>query len=616
MNALSRCVVRRHALVGLVLLVMVLPPVVAWSQDKEKPRVDWSKKVLSTRDPDKKEFEVCVNMMRNQVTAEVLATLVKRERHGPAVVAVAGQYFEKGVLDRDTPALLRALADRPDIGAQAIAYAALSPGAHELIVGLSASESDKDQRIAARMLAATAVMRNQDDRKSKRLAEKVTGKSGRLNINYREQVVVLLSSKDEAVLEYTLLAAAIDRISFAKDAIAPHAKSKDPAVAMAAQYALASVGGEIDASAVLGQINTAPRPDKHRRGRDEKPPTVLDYDPRGTPRTYAIGAAGRAKLKDAIDPLLGLLHDEDLRTAVAAARALGMIGGKGLPARLLGSMTDDTHWAVRVALYDAAGHHPEPASVVPLFDRFREETGRLRQDALYALLSIFAGKPQGLTYVAANEWWALNKDTFKVDAAATRAWRAEHPVGVAEVEPIAGFYDSAVISDRPVFAVDASLSMKGAQIESLKQMLSGVVLALPDAVKFNIVDFGGHVRVLAAGGLIPAENRKPAMQQFSYDMELTLGTRSYDAIERAVRIPGMDTVHFLSDGAPAGSHLNGWGRMNYITRLLCRTAPIAVNMIFFPEPGKEAAAAKSQNAKRMAEYAKAHAGRFVISTAK
>ena len=105
------------------------------------------------------------------------------------------------------------------------------------------------------------------------------------------------------------------------------------------------------------------------------------------------------------------------------------------------------------------------------------------------------------------------------------------------------------------------------------------------------------------------------MQEFSYDMELTYGTRSYDAIERAAMIPGMDTVHFLSDGAPAGSQLASWVRMNYITGLLCRTAPVAVHLILFPEPGKEAQAAKSQNAKRMAAYAEAHAGRFVVSTA-
>ena len=214
-----------HRVVLSAVVFLLLLPLSALGQ------ADWSSKVIKQKDIGKKEEIVCLSGFREGVTAEVLAKLTARERHGPAVAAAAGQYFEKGTLDQDTPPLLRALADRPDIGAQAIAYAALSPSARELIVGLSASKSEKDQRVAARMLAATAVMRNQDDRANKRLAENVAGTSSRLNINYREQVVALLSSKDELVLEYTLLAVAIDRIAYAKDAIAPHVKSKDQAVA-------------------------------------------------------------------------------------------------------------------------------------------------------------------------------------------------------------------------------------------------------------------------------------------------------------------------------------------------------------------------------------------------
>lgn len=580
-------------------------------------QADWSREVLATRDADKKEFLACVNSMRQGVNAQVVAGLVKREKHGPAVASVAGQYFEKGDLDRNAPAVLLALADRPDISAQAIAYAALSPSAPELIMGFSAANNTEAKRVAARMLAATAVMRSDQDREKMRLAENVKGKSPALNVNYREQVIDLLGSDDEVVLEYTLLAAGLDRVGKAKQAVANHLKHDDPAVAMAAQFACASLGVEIDQEKVLEQINTAAESDKpgRRRGREPEMPPALTYDPRGTARTYAIMAAGRAKLSDAINPLMGLLGDADWHTSVAAARALGEIGGEGMPTRLLDAMNDQTPWPVRVALYDAVGAQPDLASIQPLIARLHLETGRLRQDAVYALLSIAAGKPEGMTYNAFDFWWSANAETFKVDKAATKAWREAHKVGDVEVEPIVGFYDSAVISDRPVFAVDASLSMRGKQIESLQKILEEVVLSLPEQVKFNIVDFGGHVRTLAAGGMIPAENRKAAMRQFTYEMELTLGTRSYDAIERAILIPGMDTVHFLSDGAPAGSHLRGWGRMNYVTRLLCRTVPVAVHMIFFPEPGKEANAEKSQNAKQMKAYARAHSGKFVVSVA-
>lgn len=575
-------------------------------------QVDWSREVLAERDTDEKERIVCVRGTKEGVSADVIATLIKREKHGSAVAAAAGQYFEKGELDTNTPGVLMALAQRPDIGAQAIAYASVSTSAPELIVGFASAKNDDAQLVAARMLAATAVMRGDADRQAKRLPDKIGDKSVRLNVNYRDQIVALLESDDELVLEYTLHAAAIDRVSFAKDAIAKHQDHKDPAVAMAAQYALASVNGEINAAAVLEQINEKP---KATRGKKADTPPALTYETRGTPRTYAIMAAGMAKLSDASDPLMALLGDQDMHVAVEAARALGHIGSEGIALKLLGVMTDEMPWPVRLAMYDAIGANPDKAAIAPLRESYTAEDGRLRQDALFALLSIVAGKPEAMTIDAFDNWWALNGEAFVVDVKATNTWRAEHSPGQCEVQPIAGFYDSAVISDRPVFAVDASLSMKGKQIESLQSMLETVVLGLPNYVKFNIVDFGGHVRTLAPGGMIPAENRKAAMEQFKYEMELTLGTRTYDAVERAILIPGMDSVHFLSDGAPYGSHLASWVKIDYVTRLLCRTTPVAVNVIFFPEPGKEEQAAKSVLAKQMQAYAEAHAGKFVVSVA-
>lgn len=566
-------------------------------------QADWSAKVLAQKDPDQKEFIVCTSGNKG-VPAKTLARLIAREKHGPAVVSAAGQYFETAEFDNDTPDLIRLIAKRPDIGAQALAYLALSPHAVDIIVGLSSSKSKSDQQIAARLLAATAVMRKSNDRAEKHLAAKVAGsKNNRLYVDYQVEIEKLLNhSKDEITLEYLLLAVGVDRIEAVKDAIGQHAKSRDQAVAMAAQYALAGAKQPVDEQAILRAIERAPK-----RVGDL---AVLSYDPRQTPHLYAIRAAGEARLQSAVDPLLGLVTDKDLHTAVYATRALSRIGGDGLGVKLIETMDNDTLWPVRVAIYDAAGYNPDKASVQLLRQRYSDETGRFRQDALYALLSIVAGQPQGLTIEAFDEWWNLNGEAFEVDRAATRKWRSTTRVGEVQVEAVAGFYESAIISDRPVFSVDASKSMQGAQIESLKQTLNDVVGSFPERVKFNIVDFGGHVRTLAPGGLIPAKNRKQAMQQFTYEMELTLGTRTYDAIERAMNLPGMDSVHFLSDGAPYGSHLKSWNRIDYATRLYCSTAPVAVHMIYFPNPGQKLKAGGIQDA--MKRYAKANAGGFHV----
>lgn len=568
-------------------------------------QADWSAKVLATRDLNQKEFLVCKFANKGTPT-ETLIKLLQREKHGPAVVSTAGQYFETNKLDGDSVGAIRLLARRSDIGDQGLAYVALSPSAPMLIKGFASSSSDLDQQIAAKLIAATAVMRAAEDRPNKRPAANVKLSGGRLNVNYSVELAKLLDeSDDEIALEYALLAVGIDRVSAVKGSLAKHAKNREPAVAMAAQFALAATKGEIDQKAILNGLQRVDRRQKSR--------PALSYDTRQTPQVYAIMAAGEARLKEAVEPLLEQMKSEDLHTAVFAARALNRIGVKGIAVKMLKQMTGETLWPVRVAIYDAAGHNPDKQSVQLLLEQFDNESGRFRQDALYALLSIVAGKPEGMTIHDFKRWWDQNGEVFKIDIKATRTWRRQNRVGDAEVEEIAGFYESAVISERPVFAVDASLSMKGAQIESLQETLDNVVLRFPERVKFNIVDFGGHVRTLAPGGLIPARNRVAAMKQFKYEMKLTLGTRTYDAIESAMQLPEMDTVHFLSDGAPYGSHIKSWRNVDYATRLRCWVAPVAVHMIYFPENAGKGNKRLNQLGQGMKRYAENHAGQFHIS---
>lgn len=564
---------------------------------------DWSSKVLKQKDVAQKERTVCVQGAKG-VSAETLANLINKERHGPAVVSAIGQFLETANLDNSAPDLIRRAAKRPDINAQALAYAAVCPRAPDLIIGFSASDSENDQLIAAKLIAATAAMRRQQDMENQKPSAKAKGApSTRLDVSYEVEINRLIETcKDDVALEYLLLAIGLDKVKVPADTLRKHVRNKDAGVAMAAQFALAALGEPIDEDAVLRAIQRRPK-----RGVG-KP--VLSYDPRQLPRTYAMMAAGQAKLASAKQPLMTLVKDRDLNTAVNAVRALGQMGGEGIAVQLLAAIEEKTPWPVSVAIYDAAGQNPDKAALPLLRERFEEEQGRFRQDALYAMLSIVAGKPKGMTREAFDEWWLANGEAFEVDVRATLAWRDETSVGQAEVTPIAGFYESAVISERPVFSVDASVSMRGAQIESLKQTLRDLVESFPERISFNIVDFGGHVRTLAPGGMIPARNRKRAMDQFIYEMELTGGTRAYDAIERGMNIPGMDTVHFLSDGAPYGSDLKSWRRIEYVTRLYCQTVPVAVHLIYFPEPGK--GKNKKTLESTMKSYAEANAGRYHV----
>ncbi|MEM1353758.1 MAG: hypothetical protein AAGH88_02630 [Planctomycetota bacterium] len=570
---------------------------------------DWVNRVLRERDPAQKERLVSLGEM----TPEALALLLRRERHGPAVAAAVGRYFEKNQLDASAPDLLVFAVSRPDIGAQAAVYAAVSPSAPQMIAGLADQDGEDARRVAARLAAAYALMRTHADRKGIRppgANPRQGPQQVQLRVDFSQVIRSLITGRDEQTLEYALLAAAWDGVELDAAIVEKLADSREQGLAMAAQFYRASTGGEVDADRVLETITRKPG----RRGRNAGL-APLGYETRATPRHYAVMAAGRADLSDAIDSLIELLTDEDVTLAVEAARSLGLIEDPSIPGRLLEQFGRELAWPVRVAVYDALGRQPDKASIPALRQRYDAERGRLRQDALYAMLSIIAGRCNEPNISSFDFWWRDNGEAFEVDLQATMRWRAQNPVQTAQVREWAGFYDAKVISDRPVFVVDASASMKGAQIESLKMTLSDTVLMLPEHIQFNIVDFGGHCRVLAPGGLIPAANREAAMQRFNYEMRLTYGTRSYDAMEDAVFLPGMDTIHFLSDGAPVNSELNHWTRIAYAQRVLFRYVPVAVNIVYFPEGGAQGVNPNNPQVRRMRGLTNMHAGQFVISGA-
>jgi hypothetical protein len=68
-------------------------------------------------------------------------------------------------------------------------------------------------------------------------------------------------------------------------------------------------------------------------------------------------------------------------------------------------------------------------------------------------------------------------------------------------------------------------------------------------------------------------------------MPLTYGTRSFDAIWQASRLSGMDTIYFLSDGAPVWGQVEDWPQMQSILMLMYWHRPIALWSVAF-EAGK------------------------------
>jgi len=68
-----------------------------------------------------------------------------------------------------------------------------------------------------------------------------------------------------------------------------------------------------------------------------------------------------------------------------------------------------------------------------------------------------------------------------------------------------------------------------------------------------------------------------------------LGTRSFCAIRQSLLFPGIDSIYFLSDGAPARDSVKNWQGITEGVMMLTRYMPIAVHCIDFdPKAGNQA----------------------------
>lgn len=466
----------------------------------------------------------------------------------------------------------------------------------------------KDGELAAQILAAKAyqnlMYENIDMRPAEvdpgmaEMEEKGKGKKNKKNRNKKKKNIAvpsevkigipeeLFKSKSKTAQYLAVLAAAY---SMQKD-YAEQVKAVKPST------------GEIASAKILFQVMTGEAPaDKDVKFAYEKSQRV-DKPQMGT-STYLtqvdMNVPAMATLCEALGrtsnkKYLGIIHkalgQKDERVRIDAVRALRKIADKSSLPYLYKSM-QKCEWTQLIEICLFLGENPAKESIPHLINRFKNETGRFRLDVNYALSSIRGEK--GFYKVEHwEEWWKANAKKFKVDLTKTVALRSSVRLQDIGALGLGGFYSINIYSDRCCFVVDYSLSMKADKIENLKENMNETVEGLKDYVQFNICDFGGDVNLLYDGTLI--DNKKKALQ-YIYDAPLTGGTRSMDAIEKGIMIPEVDTIYFLSDGAPVRSQFNKWGLIHNLIRLMNRYRYIAVSTICFK--------AGRSNAESMAQMA-------------
>ena len=512
--------------------------------------------------------------------------ILKTEKYDLVAGLVTGLYIENQAWEgAQTLAVVRTFAARKGSFGKAMVMAALSPHAEKIVQALTDSKSSKDHTLAAAILSVHALAKTFDDVHGAPSSQGGGGKSksGKEpipDLDIGALVEPLLSDTSRDTLEYALLAAAHARVRGVSEAVDKLRISGAPAVEGARLLYWARIGKELPADKVKAVLKTTGAPDRRYL---KLSPYLNYYDSRGDALMYvcqAIGAAGDQRF---VDNLHALLEHKDLRVQIDAIRGLEGAGSQTSVPVLLAMFKQDVSWPVRIALLSALGGIPAKESIGPILMFLNNEDGRLRQDAVYALASIAGGLPEGNPYDWSG-WWALHRETFQVNPSATKMFRQRYHVKDMPVIPLADFYGIEIISSRMVFVLDTSASMRGEKIEKLKETMALTVQGLPLDLMFNVVDFGGMLRVMKPGSLIEAKHVSKA-SNIIQGFTTTLGTRTFDAMEVAANLPVMDTMVYLSDGAPVAGQFQNWARIIRALDILNRYRPISIHTVHYSVGG-------------------------------
>ena len=299
-----------------------------------------------------------------------------------------------------------------------------------------------------------------------------------------------------------------------------------------------------------------------------------------------VDALGRTK-----DPkYFGIIHlalkMKDERIRIEALRALRKMPHNEASLPVVYSMLKDSEWTVLIEICKYLGEFPHKASIPHLISRFKNESGRFRLDICYALSSI-AGQNHGNKAEDWENWWKNTGKDFEVNKESTLNFRKKVRVQDVGVKSRGMFYEIGIYSDRCSFVLDYSASMEGNRIKSLQENILQTLNGLSDYVQFNICDFGGVVNFLYDDSL--TDNKKRA-EKYIMKAPLTWGTRTMDAIATTMLLPELDTIYFLSDGAPCLGRMEKWGKIHSLIRLMNRYRHIAISTICFdPEENDQAA---------------------------
>jgi hypothetical protein len=443
----------------------------------------------------------------------------------------------------------------------------------------------KDKRYGWKILAAaaaygeiikdhsagqTTAASSESGKKKKKKKKSKKGNSGTpLNVDLAE----LLSSKDKVILQYSALSASyggqqehLEKLEKLGERDKFH---------KACSILLKAQAGNCPSEAEMMKIYKS-------MGKVSKPMSKVDgrlssYEILVPPHLLLVKAVTKQAKTGYEQFLAQAMKESDIRIRVEAFRALQASGGDAHMDKALATL-GKSPFPIQVEAIDYIVSQPKASSIKPLVDALSQETGRLRANLMWAIYAL-AGEEMGPRFEDIKDW-AEEAANQEVDPAAVAEFVSKrHVRSIDFLNENTYFYDIPVLSEKFVYLVDTSASMKGGRIDSLRMSLMDSIYKISQkGTLYNIVDFGGDIVEMVPKKMTTDKKKGPYRVE---DFVLTVATRTYDSFERVFALPDFDTILFLSDGSPTGYQIRSWGDMIGAINFLNRYRNAAIHCVEF-----------------------------------
>ena len=237
-------------------------------------------------------------------------------------------------------------------------------------------------------------------------------------------------------------------------------------------------------------------------------------------------------------------------------------------------------WELRSLAIRYLARCRDATSIPLLIARYGREEGRLAAELDQALF-VHTGT-RCWSRRDWEQWWQKNKTGFVVPHA-----DSVRGGGGGGGGKTISYHDIPVVSSRIAFLVDRSGSMrepigtdkKFMRLDAAKEQLVHVVEALPATTMFNVIVYETGVQpIWDELRKCSDENRKDALDRVR-QIALGGGTNIFDALERALTDPKVDTVYLLTDGQPSAGRIVDPEQILDEVQRLNRTRQVVVHCI-------------------------------------